>query len=444
MGGKPKYTEEELLELLKAWAKKHNKSPSARDINKDESMPDVTTYKRRFGSFNKVKQLAGLEIIDFSYTDEELLKLLKEWSKANKKSPSINDINKDESMPNVSTYIRHFGSFNRVKELAGLEIFEYDSELNYVSSLLEEWKNGRYGEISESTLDSYLRHLKDLEEFLEENGKTLKELSIIDIKNYVLLVKGNYAKNSMSQKFNAIRNFLKFFLRKGIIEKTEPLFDLAMIEYVDGFFRKQMKQMEDDAVEDEALSEEEVKIIKEKLKDYPMFQIMFILDLNLGLRASEFCKIKTNEGTIRNRKQARKNDIWIDLNRGILMIYRGKSKRPHLVALTEEMKTLVKKQLLLRKLYGVTHEFLFFSKKGNPLRKNRIIMYYGEISKITGIKVTSHKVRRTMATLFEKKGVPHSIIQKRMGHSPKDITQEYQRYPIEEKIEILDKKIGIL
>lgn len=126
------------------------------------------------------------------------------------------------------------------------------------------------------------------------------------------------------------------------------------------------------------------------------------------------------------------------------MIYRNKTRRPHLVALTQGMLRLVKKQLKLRKLYRVNHEYLFFSKTGKRLTNNIVFTYYQKISDITGIKVTSHKVRRTMSTMLEKRGVPHGIIRFRIGHKPKDTTQYYQRYPINERQEILEEKVRIL
>jgi hypothetical protein len=46
--------------------------------------------------------------------------------------------------------------------------------------------------------------------------------------------------------------------------------------------------------------------------------------------------------------------------------------------------------------------------------------------------------------MLEKRGVPHAVIRMRMGHIPKDGTQLYQRYSIEERQEILEEKIGIL
>ena len=438
-----KYSKEELLEKLKKWAKTHRKSPLARDIREDKSMPSVSTYEEHFGNFNKAKELAGLKITN-KHTNEELLEKLKKWAKTHKKSPSSRDIGKDKSTPSISTYKKVFGSFNKAKELAGLSLFEYDSELNYVGNLLKDWKDGRKEELSEFTLKEYLRTLKHFEDFLIESGKTMQDMTVTDIKKYILEIKEMYAKGSIETKFNAIKNFLKFFLRKAIIEKLEPLFDLSMIEYINAFFKAILRQIEDDSKEDDALSEEEVETIKVRLKDYPLLDTLFRLDLNLGLRASEFIKIKVTQGLIRNRQQARKGDVWIDLTRGILMIYRKKSKRPHLVALTHEMVQLVKTQLILRKLYGVEHEFLFFTKTGKPLQRHTIFVYYQQISEIVGFKVTSHKVRRTMATMLEKRGVPHSIIKRRMGHVIKDITRKYQRIPIQERQQILEENVGIL
>jgi len=79
------------------------------------------------------------------YTKEKLLELLKAWAKEHNKSPSKRDIRKDKSMPSIMAYTYHFGTFNRVKELAGLSLFEHDSELNYVGNLIKEWREGRRG-----------------------------------------------------------------------------------------------------------------------------------------------------------------------------------------------------------------------------------------------------------------------------------------------------------
>lgn len=431
------YTRNELLEKLKSWSTTHNKNPTLQDIQEDKSMPAINTYCNYFGSFNKAKKLAGLEI--YGYTEEGLLEKLREWARLHKKSPTVNDIKNDNDMPSSITYRRAFGSFNKAKELAGLTLFEHDSELNYVTGSLKEWWYEREELLAESTRKQYLRKLIKLEDFLKKNDKAMDEISITDVENYIMEIRDRYAKGTVEQTMSAIKDFLQYCHRK-----KKPFANLDLIEDVKEFLKKQLRKMDDDAEEEPALSENEVEIIKKKLKNYPLLDNMFRLDLILGLRASEFDKIKVTEGTILTKKQARNDDIWLDLKRGVLMIYRGKGNRFHLIALTKEMKRLVKKQLMLRKLYRVEHEYLFFSKRGKRLKKYSVISYYKQISKIVGFRVVSHMVRRTMATQFEKHGVPHSIIRKRMGHKPDDGTRHYQRYPIEEQIEILEKNVGTL
>lgn len=436
------YTKQELLEALEKWTMEHGKSPTMRDIDNDPHMPSTCTYHNNFGSFNKAKELLGLETYtpgDKIYSDEQLLELLIKWTKKHRRPPYNSDLVKDKSMPNPNTYWKRFNSLNNAKKLVGLPIFEHDSKLNYIGALLKEWKKDRKKRIAQATLHTYLKNLKQLEEFLYKKGKIMQEISIIDIENYINSVKELYARGTIKTITNAINNLLEYCR-----QKKKLFVDEDMINDLKDFFRVTLRQIEDLSAEEPALSEDEVKIIKKKLKDYPLFDTMFRLDLNLGLRAGEFAKIKIKEGLIKNRKQARKGDVWLDLNRGIIMIYRNKTRRPHLVALTQGMLRLVKKQLKLRKLYRVNHEYLFFSKTGKRLTNNIVFTYYQKISDITGIKVTSHKVRRTMSTMLEKRGVPHGIIRFRIGHKPKDTTQYYQRYPINERQEILEEKVRIL
>lgn len=446
------YNKEILMEKLKLWVKTHEKNPTSRDITNDPTMPSLKAYINHFGSFNEAKIIAGLEINEnfakITYTKEDLIKKLIEWKECHGKSPSTNDIDSDESMPSVRTFRNHFGSFNNAKCEAGLEIYIHDSELNHLDSIpiLNEWQNGRKGELEDTTITGYLRVLLRFDKFLKENNKSLSNMNFVDIKNYTFKIREIYAKSSMEQEFNAIMNFLNFFYRKAKIEKkiAKSPFDESTLIITESFFQKQFKKMEDDRNVEPALTREEVNKIKKKLKQYPLLDVMFRLDLNLGLRASEFAKIKINEGKINSRNEARDNDVWIDLSSGILMIYRRKVRRPHLVALTKKMILLVKKQLMLRKHYDVAHNFLFFSKQGKQLRSHLIYIYYQEISDLVGFRVTSHRVRRTMATMLDEAGVPHAIIRNRMGHSPRDITEKYKHYSIKKQVEILEEKVGIL
>ncbi len=58
---KPAFSNEELLSLLRGFAKKLGRTPNNREIDKNTSMPSSNTYYRRFGCYKKIIRLAGLK-----------------------------------------------------------------------------------------------------------------------------------------------------------------------------------------------------------------------------------------------------------------------------------------------------------------------------------------------------------------------------------------------
>ena len=76
--GIQKYTDDELLFSLKTLAVDLNRSPTVSDVrNLAEKMPDVATFERRFGSWNKALRAAELEGA-YDKSDETLLRQLAE------------------------------------------------------------------------------------------------------------------------------------------------------------------------------------------------------------------------------------------------------------------------------------------------------------------------------------------------------------------------------
>ncbi len=62
MTGKETYTEEEIIRIFKEYMQKKDKFPSKSQIEADKSLPSYTTVKRRFGSLFKFKQILGVDI----------------------------------------------------------------------------------------------------------------------------------------------------------------------------------------------------------------------------------------------------------------------------------------------------------------------------------------------------------------------------------------------
>ena len=117
------FTDSELLEALREKAQELGRSPSINDIKKSSSMSNPTVFIKRFGSWNKALEMAGLSAANKTpthYTNEELIALLRGKAKELGRTPSIGDIVSDPCMPAGNIYGKRFGGFRKALEVAGL------------------------------------------------------------------------------------------------------------------------------------------------------------------------------------------------------------------------------------------------------------------------------------------------------------------------------------
>jgi Homing endonuclease associated repeat len=115
-----RYTDEELLDILREKARELGRTPKQREVS------CYSTLQERFGSFNRALELAGLEVSRKNYTDEELLDMIRDKAKELGRTPQIRDV------PNYATIRSRFGSWNHALELAGFEkqrIYYTDEDL---------------------------------------------------------------------------------------------------------------------------------------------------------------------------------------------------------------------------------------------------------------------------------------------------------------------------
>lgn len=111
---KQKYTRSEIIQLLQDYARKNNRTPQQKHIPICH-----TVYKRIFGSWNNALREAGL--VPYSNkNDQELLEELKRVSKELGKVPTVTECHQIKL--NVSRYQKRFGSWNKALELAGLPV----------------------------------------------------------------------------------------------------------------------------------------------------------------------------------------------------------------------------------------------------------------------------------------------------------------------------------
>lgn len=113
-------SKQEIIEIVKKWAKEHNKTPSISDWNKakknGEYLPEVRAMQRKLGmTWNQIIQLAGLEVnveknFYSHYTDTELLNILKKETKrvGTIDQKKFDKLRNKATVPSVTFYRTHF------------------------------------------------------------------------------------------------------------------------------------------------------------------------------------------------------------------------------------------------------------------------------------------------------------------------------------------------
>ncbi|MFQ6009650.1 MAG: homing endonuclease associated repeat-containing protein [Candidatus Aenigmatarchaeota archaeon] len=175
---KHEYSEQELIELLQNKAKELGKTPSKREIDRDKSMPRSSTYMRKFGSWNNALEEACLEI--HNYTQEKLIEVLQHKADDLGRAPTAREIETDKNMPGVNTYCKHFGSWNSALKAAGLEskYREYSNE-ELIKALKEKAKElGRPPTTMEMNKDKSIPSAHTYNQRFGSFNKALKEAGL--------------------------------------------------------------------------------------------------------------------------------------------------------------------------------------------------------------------------------------------------------------------------
>src|SRR3990167_1080369 len=114
----------ELLEYLKKFEREEGRPPKAEDFRNNPKYPGLTTYIRHFGSWNNALKMAGLQAKKGGtkvYTDKELLEFLRKFERENGRPPTEEDFVRNYEYPNFATYHKCFGGWNNALEMVGLQ-----------------------------------------------------------------------------------------------------------------------------------------------------------------------------------------------------------------------------------------------------------------------------------------------------------------------------------
>jgi hypothetical protein len=122
-GIRRRYSDEQILEELRASAGRLGRSPTMKEFADDpETRVHPQTVIEHFGTWNKAKRLAGLVPRRFA-TREELLGLLQELGRRLGRVPTAKDVDANRGwLPSKSLYWHTFGSLTNALREAGFDV----------------------------------------------------------------------------------------------------------------------------------------------------------------------------------------------------------------------------------------------------------------------------------------------------------------------------------
>jgi len=122
-GLRKRYSDEQILDELRASAQRVGRSPTMREFAADtETTVHPQTVIEHFGSWNAAKRAAGLVPRRFA-TREELLSLLRELGAELGRPPSARDLDERRGrVPSKSLYWHTFGSLTNALREAGFDV----------------------------------------------------------------------------------------------------------------------------------------------------------------------------------------------------------------------------------------------------------------------------------------------------------------------------------
>ncbi len=264
------------------------------------------------------------------------------------------------------------------------------------------------------TVRSYLSDLGEFMAFLEENSTFLKDVSVKEIKAYLLLMHNKNSRSTVSRKLTTLRSFFDFLVGKGALEKNLPkLIPLPKKEKPLPVFLSvdEAYALIDSVKEDDVLS----------IRNKAVLEVLY----STGIRVSELSNIRILE---------------IDRAQNTIKVT-GKGRKERLVPYGSKADKAIASYLKLRHELNPKQDYLFLNNRGTRLTArsiDRIVKKYGILSGISK-KIGPHSLRHTFATHLLGNGADLRAIQELLGHSSLSTTQKYTHTSVEKLMNIYDK-----
>lgn len=286
-----------------------------------------------------------------------------------------------------------------------------ETMVNYLNNFLQSLKLEK--NCSTLTLKSYKSDIRQFLSFLDSGGLALTEINYLILREYLALLKEQkYARSSIARKMSAVRSFLKFLKREGLLPNNT--WEIVSTP------KKEKKLPKFLYIEE----------VFELLESIPKNSV-------LGLRDRAILEIFYSTG-IRVGELASLTLFSLDLEQGILKV-KGKGSKERIVpigkyalmavaAYLEKSRPLLEARNKEKETKG-----LFLNRFGQDLTDRsirRLVQKYG--LKIGKSGLSPHVLRHSFASHLLNAGADLRAVQEMLGHASVSTTQIYTHITREE------------
>ncbi len=267
--------------------------------------------------------------------------------------------------------------------------------------------------------------LKRYRENLYQYYRHHQELTKKHVLSYLRMLKNRGLRpRTLNLKVTILRSFSRWCWREGYMPDEE-------YRQVDGIPRMRV-----DAGHVPpnmwALTEEQIEQALHVLQ-HPLLWMLFWTGVHYGLRNGEYLRLKVTDVNLRDR---------------VLLVREAKGMKTRRIRILREHVPVWENWLAHRKRQGITHEHVFFTKRGRLMKRN-LERYFSRMERVLKDRgvierdkaLTSHTLRYSFGTRLWREGVPLAVISKLMGHASVRTTERYLK--ITEK-EILEQYEAIM
>ena len=276
-----------------------------------------------------------------------------------------------------------------------------ERQLKYFFRFLEEEKK-----LSENTLQSYKRDLKQFKRYLEDYGIHYNRVKEEDIQSYIAELEEQGKKaSSISRCIASIRSFYQFVVRNKKV-KVDPTMNIQSPK-----IEKRVPSV---------LTSKEVELLLDQPKDVDLKGIrdkaMLEFAYATGMRVTEIISLNVED---------------VNLEEGFVTCKTGSKQR--IIPLGTMSLNALKEYVEEARGILVKNEketALFVNVNGGRLTRQgfwKIIKYYKEQAHITK-DITPHVLRHSFATHLLQNGADLKAIQVMLGHSDISSTQVYMQF----------------